>query len=278
MTGVRAALIGLLLSVASGANGQTILGVVREEGTRTPVPGAEIVLVRSAQLGRSVTTDSAGVFRLVSSGSGQHQLRVRHIGYTPFESTAIELRPGETVTVDIQVAVARIALDPLVVRARTSNARLAGFHERRLVHSFGRFLTREEIDRRSAARTSDLLRGVPGVTIVPIRATGRAGPTRYRTTMRGTMGTCEPAIYIDGMRVSQTPQVTLDELLAPSVLEGVEVYTATAGAPPQYVAQGACGVVLFWTRSGEPGGSPPWQWKRLLAGAAAVIAIVLLAR
>jgi outer membrane cobalamin receptor len=222
-------------------------------------------------------TDSSGVFRFALPAAGAFRVAVRHVAYTAFDSDPVDVTHGETVSLEIRLAVARIALEPLVVTVRTSDRRLAGFHERRLVHRFGRFLSREDIERRSAPRTTDLLRGFPGIAIVPVQSRGRAGPARNLVTMRGTTGSCEPAIYIDGIRSSQSEQSTLDDVLTPESLEGVEVYASATTAPPQYAGQAPCGVVLFWTRTTQ-GGSKPWGWKQLMVGAGAIVTLLLLAR
>ena len=101
---------------------------------------------------------------------------------------------------------------------------------------------------------------------------GRAR-TRYLIRMRGAGETCEPAIYIDGQSVRQLPESTIDDLLEPSVIEGVEVYTSTASAPARYAQHGSCGVVLFWTGTGQVEGKK-WSWKQIIGGAAVAIALI----
>ena len=68
------------------------------------------------------------------------------------------------------------------------------------------------------------------------------------------------------MRVQQTTESGIDDLLRPDMLEGVEVYTGSAGLPSQFSAPDACGAVLFWSRS-HGGETAPWK-TRLLAAAA----------
>jgi hypothetical protein len=252
--------------------------VILEEGTRQPVRGADVAVARvDGSGGLRAVTDTAGVFRFALPAAGAFRVRVRHVAYAAFDSDPVDVTHGETVSLEIRLAAARIALDPLVVVVRTTDQRLAGFHERRMVHRFGRFLSREDIERRSSPRTTDLLRGIPGIAIVPARSRARAGPARNLVAMRGTTGSCEPAIYIDGIRSSQSEQSTLDDILTPESLEGVEVYASGTSAPPQYAGQAQCGVVLFWTRT-TVGGSKPWGWKQLLLGAGAVVTLLLFAR
>jgi hypothetical protein len=260
------------------ARAQVILGIVVEEGSRDPVAGAEVALIASSgsQLS-SVLADSAGVFRVVPPTAGAYTLQVRRLGYADYVSDAVAVERGETVEVEIRLGRAVIPLDPLIVTARTRDTgRMAGFNDRMRTQSFGRFFTRSEIERRGGSRTSDLLRSVPGVSVVPVRVRGRSGPERNMVAMRRGTGVCEPAIFIDGVRVRQFPESTVDDLLSPETLEAVEVYTSVAGAPVQFTEPGTCGSVLFWTRQGEPGAK--FSWKRLLIGAGALAGLVIILR
>ncbi len=180
--------------------------------------------------------------------------------------------PGETVRVEIRLAQARIPLEPLIVTVRSTDPRLAEFHERRIAHSSGRFITRSDIERRSVGRTSDLLRSIPGVTVAAVQVRG-GSRARFLIRMRGSGTTCEPAIYIDGLAFRQLPESTLDDVLQPSAIEAVEVYTATSSAPARYAVQGSCGVVLFWTGVGDSTGRK-WTWKHLIGGAAVAVAVI----
>lgn len=271
-------LVAAVLLTPALAHAQVILGVVLQEGVRDPVPGAEVALIaRDGRQLSAVLADSAGVFRVVPVTPGDYTLRVRSIGHADYLSNPIEIDRGETVEVEIRLGRVAIPLDPLVVTARTRDTgRMAGFNERMRTQSFGRFLTRNQIERRGGSRTSDLLRSVPGVSIVPVRVRGRSGPERHIVAMRRGTGVCEPGIFIDGVRVRQFPEATIDDLLGPESLEAVEVYTSSAGAPVQFTEPGTCGTVLFWTRQGEPGAK--FSWKRLLIGVGAIAGLLLVLR
>jgi hypothetical protein len=237
------------------------------------ISGAEISVIHADGAARiQAVTDSAGRFRVGVSGPGEYRLRVRHVAYTAIDSDPVRVGPGETVRIEIRLAETRIPVEPLIVTVRTTDSRLAEFHERRLAANSGRFITRADIERRPTARTSDLLRSVPGVTVVGVQMPGRAR-TRYLIRMRGAGATCEPAIYIDGQAVRQLTESTIDDLLEPSVIEGVEVYTSSATAPARYAAQGSCGVVLFWTGAGQAE-AKKWSWKQIIGGAAIAVALI----
>lgn len=273
------ALMAALPALADQAGAQIIIGQIFEEGTRAPVAGAQVGLLDPQQrVLANTVSDSMGVFRLRPNEPGSYTIRVEHIAYAAYVSEPLELGAGETLELEIRVGRTVIPLQPLTVTARTSDyGRLAGFYERRRTFSFGRFLTRSDIESRSNSRTSDMLRTIPGVTITPVRIRARAGPERYMVTMRGGSGRgCEPALYIDGVRVRQAAETTIDDMLSIDALEGVEVYTSSAGAPPQFTESGTCGVILFWTRQGEAG--EKFSWKRLLAGVGILAAIIFVIR
>jgi hypothetical protein len=266
-------LLGFLL-VPTAAQAQTINGVVVEEGTRTPISGAVVeLLAPGGRISSTAQTDSAGTFLLRPHSSGNFIIRLSHIAYAAVISDTLTLKPEESIRIELRMAGTTIPLEPLIVTAR-SHARLEGFYERMRRSGSGRFLTRSEIERRPGARSTDLLRDMPGVEIVPVRQ-GLSGMSVNFIAMRGGLGRCAPTIYIDGMLAKQFPESGVDDLLTPEMLEGVEVYTSFASAPSPISSLGNCGVVAFWTRSDGRG---PWSWKKLAAGAGAFLLMVVLIR
>jgi hypothetical protein len=271
--GVRIALAACALAVvAAEAKAQVIQGVVIDATSRLAVAGAEVALLEPRTGQRTgALTDSAGAFLLTAARAGTYRLRITHPSYVAYEADSVAVNGGEAVMLEIRLGQAAIPLEPLVVTARRQVA-MTGFDARREA-GFGRFITREDIDRRGAFRTSDLLRSMQGITLRP---SGRSG---MMVLMRGGgTGLCQPAIWVDGLLVRQLTGSTIDDFLTPGSIEAVEVYQAHAAAPTEYTA-GACGVILFWTRRGSAEEGGPWQWKKMLIGAgAALIVIVLIAR
>lgn len=213
-------------------------------------------------------TDSLGRFTLPVPGPGTYGFRVRHPSYVPYDAENVEVGAEETVVVVVRLGRNVIPLDPLIVTARVRSD-ATGFEGRRAGGGFGTFLTREEIEARAAGRTTDLLRGLPGVTVRFVR--WGVGPA---IEMRDGFGRCEPAIYVDGILAPQTQGSRVDDFLTPDRIEGVEVYTSFSTAPVQYI-MGTCGVILFWTRRGERGEGEPWHWKRVIIGLGAAVALIL---
>ncbi|MGH7719817.1 MAG: hypothetical protein ACREON_13365, partial [Gemmatimonadaceae bacterium] len=172
-----------------------------------------------------------------------------------------------------------------VVRVEGRSAELAGtgFDERRS-RGNGYFMTREQIERRRASRVLDLLRAVPGATVV--RATGggrdevlqldrghgggRSGQLTFAvgqrsiadttaaaaTTARAEAitkeqadaGACSALYFVDGQEVDVTG-TTIDALVPVTEVMAIEAYR-NAQAPPQFRrSRTYCGVVVIWTRA-----------------------------
>lgn len=253
----------------SWAFAQIVEGVVVADASGEPVRGAVIELAGAVSGGVLQTrTDSLGVFSISVRAGEAYQLRVRHPGYVPYDADLESVGAGRTVDLEIRMGTDAIPLEPLVVTARAST-RFAGFERRRRAYGNGRFLTRPEIEARGVARTSQLLRGMGNLTL---REVGRGRGTLV--LMHSGLGLCNPALYVDGQRVDQTRETTIDDFLNPEMIEAVEVYTSLSGVPAQF-ASGTCGAIAVWTRKGERGEGKPWQWKRALIGLGSAAAVIL---
>jgi hypothetical protein len=135
-------------------------------------------------------------------------------------------------------------LRPVQVTAspRLSSGRLGGFYARMQQHKFGTFITRDQIEKRRAIWTSDLLRSVPGIVVNP-RASG------FGYDVRTTEG-CRPEVFVDGIHYPLFFE-SVDDVVHPDEIEGIEVYAHAAEVPAEYVVPGsACGVIAIWTRTG----------------------------
>ena len=161
-----------------------------------------------------------------------------------------------------------LELDPLivVVEARSLHLEDAGFYDRQR-RSFGRFVTRQEIEARRPLLVSDLLRMMPGVRVSPRGAFPRENVLLLR-------GGCVADVYIDGFPSGQS--VPVDAMLHPNDIEAVEVYQASE-TPAQFKTT-SCGAVVFWTRRPSPGAGNPFTWRRGLVALGLVGVGILLTR
>jgi hypothetical protein len=66
--------------------------------------------------------------------------------------------------------------------------------------------------------------------------------------MRGDLGPCTPAIFLDGKQLVDWQLADLNSLVQPDEMGGMEVYTA-ALTPVEFRTNQGCGTILVWTRT-----------------------------
>lgn len=215
-------------------------GTLRSEGTRAPVPNAVIEI---ASLRLRTMSDSLGQYQLVGVAPGEARVELRALGFHPVVAVVliridtlsrldVAMRPTPMPVVDVSAEVT-------VLRG---NERMRGFHDRRAA-GFGRFLTREEIERRPVTETKELLRGMPGVRLVGNRVQMAAAMSSPR---------CVVQYFLDAVHIAGAPVDFLSQF-RPRDIEGLEVYRGPAETPPEFSRGGAsCGVIVIWSRT--PGG------------------------
>ena len=234
-----------------------ILGTVKDRESGAPLEGARVSL---EGIPGAYFTDRDGRFTVPSMPPGARQLETSLMGYAT-RTDSILVPPGSLMSIGVNLAVEPIRLDPLTVsvEARNLDLELARFYERRNWEP-GVFLTQKNIEERHPGATVDLFEGIPGVRVV------REG-IRHRVALTGNRAMsfqhdpskepCYPAVWIDGILVRRTAHSnshgdlpTLDELVSPHDIAGLEIYQSTARIPVQFNVQGACGVIVVWRRNG----------------------------
>jgi hypothetical protein len=234
-------LILLALGAGAPAAAQTVSGQLLDAATRQPIGGGTMSLLSDNAAIASVFTDSAGTFVLRAPEAGSFRLRAERIGYRVAETPPLELAADDTLRVEFRLSVEAVALNPITVigYSRRPTGQLGGFYDR-MRRGFGAFITREKIDAQLPMLTTDLLRGVAGVHLTPSRR-GTGSIVQLR-------GGCIPRVFLDGLPI-QLLGMTIDDLVRPAELEGIEIYRG-AGELPAEFAHGACGAVVLWTRRG----------------------------
>lgn len=225
-------------AVAQPAGG-ALSGILRSEESKTPIEGA-IVEIRS--LGLRAVSDSLGAFHIAGIAAGEQRVDLRALG---FQAMAMTVRVANDSMSVVNVAFRPIPLPTVDVASgmRRGDERMRGFHERRSA-GFGRFVTREDIERREVTDTKELLRGLPGVRLVGDRVQMASSQSAPR---------CMVQYFVDAVHITGPPVDFLRQF-RPRDIEGIEVYRGPAETPPQFSRGGAeCGVIALWTRT--PGGS-----------------------
>jgi hypothetical protein len=191
--------------------------------------------------GKGAITDEEGRFVIPDVRPILDTVQIRYFGLDPSKTT-VQLETGRTTDAIFLLSQSVVEVAELKVQVRrTLSAKMRGFEERRR-KGFGYFITPEQIERRQPQRSSDVLRGVPGVTVGTSRAAGPA-PVYFN---RGTSGRCEPKLYLDGQ-----PMVGMafDDISATDLM-AVELYKGGTQMPPQW-ASGSCGLLVVWTKDGS---------------------------
>lgn len=206
-----------------------LTGTVRSPGGQ-PLADAQVRVLEGAPGAR---TDSTGTFTLSGLPAGSQQLQVRRVGYL-LGTQRVELRSGRTVTSDVRLS-RIVSLDSIRIVARRSRYR--EFEARARNRGFGTYLTEEQIEKRQAFETSDLLR-MSGFRIVGNGLDARVVSGRGAQSIRGAQ--CVTNIVIDGIQRQDI------NLVRPNDVGAMEIYKGPAGAPLQY--DSACGAIIIHTK------------------------------
>lgn len=230
----------------------TVAGVI-EDSIGSPIIGAEIFIPGSDNKTRS---GQGGTYRLGGLPAGPVLVTVRRLGYLS-QTQTVMLREGETSYLDVtlpEVTSAAVTLPTTVIVAQPRQIRSVfqqGFILRKLNHPGGVFFDRQDIERMNPRYTSDVFRMSTGLNSVR----DRRGQTQW--FMRGATGTsnCPARFFIDGMSVALMG-MSIDELVNPSDVEGIEVYKGMSSVPAEFSGKSInddsrCGVVAIWTKTGH---------------------------
>ena len=218
------------------------VGAARFSGVVGDANGKPLETARARIIGRRPEkTNGAGMFVLDSLALGTQTLEVRALGFVPVSRLVNVTDAAAPDT--IRMTSIKAMLDTIrVIGERVYNADVNGFEMRRR-GGMGRYVSREDIDRRRPYEFTNLLYGVPGM-----RVNFRAG--HVSVAMRGVVGTCTPAIFLDGFQQILDYESDLNFLVQPDEIEGVEIYTSGPSTPAQFTGRGGtgCGSIVVWTR------------------------------
>lgn len=261
--GIAAAFLLGSFAAPLAVTAQFVEGRVIHATTEQPLAAVHIEL-RTADDIRvaSALTDSAGRFRAQASRTGALTVTASLIGYQSAK-TVLHVTAGERVDVVIRMSEQAITLDPIQVETRSmvSMGPLAGYYdrvERYRRMGIGRILTRDQIDARNAIDVTDLLRMVPRVRIST--GMGRGGDVYFNSGMGG----CVPKVYLNGVLANRNSPASVNEMVSPGELEGIEVYQGLAQMSGEFYDVAGCGVILLWTRRMD-GDGRPMSLRRILA-------------
>lgn len=223
-----------------------VTGTVRD-GDGRPIAGAEVFL---GALTTPATTNDRGVYRLVAPRAGAWWVAVRRIGYGP-SRRSITLESRRTHTLDLVLEPLPVHLPEVVVEERS------GMHARRLADfwrrsrsGWGRFVTRDVIDRQNPMQLSQVVSRYLPFAAVRDWDTDSFDPGGDRTTFyfRGARR-CAPAVSFSGAFPSEGWKVNDFPVHA---VEALEIYRPGQSELPFEFRMSrraeACGLVVVWLR------------------------------
>ena len=206
--------------------------------TGRPIPGARVTLWGT---GVETTTNERGEFFLGALPGGTHTLDVRAVGFTPVQQP-VDIIQGAAGGTEIELANLGIMLDTVRVTARLYTSRKLAEFERRMRSGLGHYILEADIERRRPMFLTDLLRMVPGVSVMPSRFGGEDVLMRADIT-----GRCRPEVFIDGARMFNDPSFPLNSIVATQDIRAVEVYSRSLTVPPEFGSMSQCGAIVIWT-------------------------------
>lgn len=255
---VLALAVQLLVSPSAEAQqAGVIAGTVLGAGGQ-PLPGAQI-RVTGTNLG--AMTDASGRFRIVGVTGDQASIEVRRIGYR-MENR--QVRVGDA-NLRIPLTEQSVALDAVVVTGTAG-----GQSKRELGNAVSTINAAQVKEIAPVTSVQNLLSGrAPGVVVQS--ATGNVGAgARIRIRGASSMSLSnEPLIYIDGVRVANTPasgfsnqsfgssSISRINDINPDDIESVEIIKGPAAAT-LYGTEASNGVIQIITKRGTTG-APRWS-------------------
>jgi len=238
--------LALLLTIPGflRAQGGTVVGRVTSYETGDPLSGVELSVRGTDAL--AITSES-GLFRLEGVPAGRQTISLSYLGAESKE-IPVRVEPRQTVQASFVVEMRVIPVAELVVTVENSIpvSKLTGFYER-MENSPGHFITRDDIERIKPARTTAMLRRVPGLDIGKRTRSGLTPVTMSRR--KG----CYPQFWVDGTRA---PFFDVDNI-QPREIAGIEVYRGNSEVPIRFKHRDRCGVIVIWTR--DPGNAPSFR-------------------
>ena len=245
-----------------------LIGQVLDARNNQPVAAAAVSVPGRTEV---VQSNRRGRFVLTGLSVGEHEISIRHLGYAPLRHP-VHVTRGLTTEVTVDLSPDPVALAPLVTTAtRPRRLEIKGFYERKYWAELiggGAFFTAEDIERRNPVRITHMIADAPGVRLGNCDVWGHGCKLYSTTHARGFSDQgCKLNIFLDGnlaIRGSRerwsltagsggsdglNPRESINDLVLPTEIAGIEVYTGAAVLPAEFGGHDArCGAVAIWTK------------------------------
>ncbi len=288
-TRLRVVFVAVLLAVwgTQTAAAQRLQGQLLDLQSNQPISSGILTLItEDGERVATAVTDDGGSWLLDAPNPGVYFVEAKRLGYQPWIDGPLEIQPGDAPVFVYHLRPAAVPLDPVEISAAATERylRLSGFYDRQR-SDFGHFMTPEDIQRRQAARITDMLQGLPGVRFVQVGGAAGGRHIQLRGGSLRRVGICRPRVFVDGilfMRGDSRPLgvddfgnpeqlegleqnvdferlfrgSSLDDIGHPSTIAAVEIYRSAVQVPVEFGGtsmQTQCGVVVIWTKVGRMG-------------------------
>src|SRR5215831_17905402 len=212
------------------------------------IPAVSLTLANSSGTTQETTTDEKGEFLFVNLPPGTYTVSVTLQGFQPYKSANVEVKPGESAKVDIQLVPENVATKVNVegenaTQVETENAQLSGMLNSKELTTYG-------LNGRNIVSLINLTPGVSNQTGQDEALVGVKGSVKY--SING--GRVEYNTYdVDGGDVLNASingnASTL--IVFPSVDSVREMQVLTSNYGAMY-GRSASGTILIETKSGGP--------------------------
>ena len=226
-------------------------GTVRSVAQK-PIAGARLSVRGNKS---TVTSDASGAFALPASPLGTRMLDIEAAGFQS-QHIPIAILSGDVASLTIE-------LSPQVQTLATVRvtAGMTAMNERR-AKRVATFLDDSTIARRRPFSIADAVRGMPGILrIDAVTARGSNSERRalaFRVSDPGSFGdrirlgtprnSCEPTVFVDGVRQRTINTGELDALADVQEIRTIELYRYGREVPLQFDAPTECGALMIWRK------------------------------
>ncbi len=226
---ILVALVAATLLLTGGAVAQmgSLYGKVHDSKSGEELVGANVLLVGTS-LGGS--TDIDGKFAIRNVPPGTYSVRFSYIGYTAQVVSAVEVKSGDNLKLDINLTSEDFQQDEVVVTAeRVLSTEASVLADRRKSATIGDAISAEQIRKAPDATSGDALKRVTGLTVVDDKFVYVRGVTdRYNGTSLNGVSVSSTNTEVDRKSFSF-------DLVPSALLENtVVVKTATPDLPGDF--------------------------------------------
>lgn len=140
-------LMFMYASVYSNPITQTVRGVLTDKLTKTPIPGANVIILNTNPV-KGVISDELGRFRIDNVDIGRVSLKITFIGYHDINLTNLNLQSGKELVLNIEMEEQVFMGEEVVVKARMDKS--SALNKLSMVSARG--FTVEETERYAGSR------------------------------------------------------------------------------------------------------------------------------